>query len=53
MREFKGFIKTDKVGSLCEFKFEVENDASDTDIEEIAKECAFELIEWNYEEVSK
>ncbi len=51
MRTFKGFIKTDMVGSECEFKFEVEDDATDAEIEHEAKEAAFDCVEWSYQEV--
>jgi len=52
MRTFKGFIKTDMVGSLCEFEFEVEDNATDAEIENEAKEAAFDCVEWNYKEVT-
>lgn len=50
MRHFKGYIKTDKVGSRCEFEFEVEDDASEEEIDEVARDVAFDRIEWFYEE---
>ena len=48
MKKVKGFIETDKVGSRCGFEFEVEDDATGAEIEEYAREAAFELIEWSY-----
>lgn len=48
MKQIKGYIKTNKVGSTCEFEFEIEDDATPEEIEEWAKEAAFENIEWSY-----
>lgn len=53
MRFFKGQISTDKVGSECEFEFEVEDGATDEEIELEAKDAAFNYIYWNYEEVQQ
>ena len=50
MRQFKGYVSTNKVGSECEFEFEVEDDATEGAIEEAAREAMFDRIEWNYEE---
>lgn len=51
MRVFKGKISTDKIGSTCEFEFEVEDTATDDEIEQAARDAAFEHIEWNFNEV--
>ena len=51
VRKFKGTIGTDNVGSECEFEFEIEDYATNKDIENAAKEVAFEYIYWNYDEV--
>ncbi len=51
MRKFVGSIETNKVGSRCEFEFEVEDDATEEEIEEEAKDAAFACIEWGYTEV--
>ena len=53
MIRFKGKIKTDVVGSECEFEFEVEAGATDEDIEKIAKDMAFDCVDWWYDEVEK
>lgn len=53
MKKYTGYIETDKVGSTCNFEFEVENDATEEEIEEIAREEAFSLIEWSYEEAEE
>ena len=50
MRKFKGLIRTNKVGSDCHFEFEVDDVATDEEIDDIAKECAFEFIDWYYKE---
>ena len=51
MRTFTGVIRTDNVGSECEFEFEVEDDATPEQIEFEAWEAAFNHIEWSYSEV--
>lgn len=51
MKKFKGQISTNIVGSECQFEFEMPDDATDKEIEETAKELAFDLIEWSYGEV--
>ncbi len=48
MKLVKGSIRTDKVGSACEFEFEVEDDATAEEIEEMARDMAFNHVEWNY-----
>lgn len=51
MRKFHGAITTDVVGASCPFEFEVEDDATEEEIEAEAKEAAFNWIDWWYEEV--
>lgn len=51
MKQYRGSIKTDKVGSDCYFEFEAEDDASPEEIEAEARDAAFEKIEWYFEEV--
>lgn len=50
MRKFKGYVRTNKVGSSYHFEFEVDDEATEQDIEKEARESMFENIEWNYEE---
>lgn len=50
MRKFVGTISTNKVGSECKFEFEMDDDATDEEIEEAAREAAFNYIEWDYQE---
>ncbi len=51
MRLFKGFICTDKIGSDCEFEFEIEDEYTEYQIEGIAKEVAFNHISWYFVEI--
>jgi len=51
MRQFKGTIKTDVQGSEVEFEFEVQDNATQEQIEEEAKQAAFEYVQWHFEEV--
>lgn len=51
MRRFKGEISTNVTGSECVFEFEVADDATEEEIEEEAKEAAFNWINWEYREV--
>ena len=50
MKKYKGYVKTDRAGSTTEFEFEVEDDATEEQIQEIALECMWDCIEMNYEE---
>ncbi len=50
MKKFTGTIRTNKQGSDCHFDFEVADDATEKEIDEIARECAFEFIDYWYEE---
>ena len=51
MRKFKGSICTNAVGSECEFEFEVRDDATEEQIEEEAREAAFNWVNWEYDEI--
>ena len=48
MQRIHWHIATDKVGSECTGYFDIESDATDDEIEEQAKEAAFERLEWNW-----
>jgi hypothetical protein len=41
-------VSTGKVGSACTGSFEVGDDETPEEIEELAREAMFELIEWHY-----
>ena len=51
MRKFKVTIETNLVGSECEDFIEVDDNATEKEIEEEAYQCAMNMCEWNYEEV--
>lgn len=42
------FICTSKVGSECYDEIELHDDATDEEIEEAAREVAFNMIDWSY-----
>lgn len=50
--KYIGYIMTNKIGSKCEFEFEIDEEELDLlteeDIDDLAKEAAFQNIEWNY-----
>lgn len=48
MKKYIGFIETNRVGSKCEFEFEADELATEEELEELAKESAFNLVNWNY-----
>lgn len=50
MRKFKGYVRTDKVGSTHPFEFEVDDEITEEDLEEAALDKMLSCIEWNYEE---
>ena len=51
MRKYVGFIATDVSGSRCEFSFEVADNASDDEIDDEARQAAFDRVEWGYHEI--
>lgn len=53
MRKIKGVIMTDVVGSEVEFELEVEDDATEEEIDKLAWEEAANWIEWYWEEVKE
>lgn len=48
MKKVKVHVRTDKIGSECWDEFEIEDDVSDSEMEFQARECMFNMIEWNY-----
>lgn len=52
MRLIKGHTETGIAGSIHEWEFEVEDDATSEEIEGIARQFAFENIDWSYWEVT-
>lgn len=53
MRKFEGTVSVNLVGCVVKFEFEAEDDATEEQIEEIAREAAFAEVQWNYEECKK
>lgn len=51
MRRFIGYIGTEKDGSNCEFEFQVQDGADVDEIEEEARQAAFDKVNWYYKEV--
>lgn len=51
MKHYKGYVKTNILGSDMEFEFDMEDDATEEEINNIALECMWECIEMDYEEV--
>lgn len=46
-------IQTNKVGSECSDEFEIDDDATDEQIEEAAKDVMWNMAEWNWDRVEK
>ena len=42
-------VRTNKVGSGCEDEFYVDNATPAHEIEECAREAAFQMVDWSYE----
>lgn len=51
MRIFKGYVKTNMVGSKVTFEFEAENDADEVDIDEALQESAANYFEIGWAEI--
>lgn len=53
MRKIKGVIMTDVVGSEVEFELEVEDDATEEEIDKLAWKEAANWMEWYWEEAEE
>lgn len=51
MKTIEVYVTTGKVGSRCVDTIELDDDCTDAEIEEYARDAMFEMIEWGYEEV--
>ncbi len=51
MRKIKAYLDTGFAGCRIEEEFEVENDATQEQIEEEAREAVFNSIDWGWHEV--
>jgi hypothetical protein len=50
--KIKVYVSTNKINSKCERIIEIEEPrSSEEEIEQIARETMFEMIEWNWEEI--
>ena len=50
MKKYIGYIKTKIHGSDCLFEFYADESATEEELEELAKEAAFENINWYFKE---
>jgi len=41
-------IRTNKIGSECFNEFDLDDDSTPEEIEELAQEVAFEMVDWSY-----
>lgn len=48
MKTITGYVATNMIGSRQEFSFKVDDDCTDEEIKEMAKEAMLDLIEWDY-----
>lgn len=53
MRHIKIRVSTDRVGSQVSKEIEVEDDCSELEIEEMAREVMLDLINWSWKEEIK
>lgn len=51
MRKIRAYLHTDLAGCTIEDEFEVDDNASNDEIEEIAKDAMFYHIDWGWEEI--
>lgn len=51
MRHFKGTVQTNRIRSMDTFEFEVEDNATEEEIEVEARSAMLECVEWSYKEV--
>ena len=53
MKRIRVSVETNKVGSRCETVIEVEDTATEKQIEEDARDAMFNMIEWNFRELEE
>lgn len=51
MKRYKGTVRIGLVGCVVPFEFEIDDDATDKEIEDAARDAMLECVEWNYDEV--
>lgn len=50
--KIKVSVATSKVGSKCEETLELDDDCTEEEIEECAKDAMFQMINWDWQKVS-
>jgi hypothetical protein len=53
MNKYIAFVKTYMQGSVCEEEFEMPDNATEEEIEEAAREAAFNNVDWWWEKIDK
>lgn len=51
MKKIRVWVATRKIGSKCETTFEIEDDATEDEITEVAQEAMWDMIEWDWVDV--
>lgn len=49
MKKLTVYVATNKVGSRCSTTFEIEGTETEEDIEELAQEMMYEMIDWGFD----
>lgn len=52
MRKIKAYLETGFAGCRIEEEFEVEDDATDAQVEEQAREAIFDRVDWGWHEAT-
>lgn len=50
MKVITVYVRTNKINSQCEMQIEVEDDATEDEIEEQAQEVMYSMMEWGWSE---
>ncbi|MFA5952267.1 MAG: hypothetical protein WC807_18520 [Hyphomicrobium sp.] len=50
MKRYTGYVSVGLVGCKRTFEFEIEDDASEQEVEDAARDAMFQTIEWGFEE---
>jgi len=51
--KIKVCVMTRKVGSMCEDEFEIDDHATEEEIDKIAQELMWEMIDWNWKRIDE
>lgn len=52
MKKIRAYLETGFAGCAIEEEFEVDDNASDTEIEEQAREVIFDCVDWGWHEMT-